>query len=63
MQVPGLSAFLLLTIFPQLPLAVFNAEYGYELYPIDRIVGIPMILFLVSFAVSGVGVCADTLRR
>lgn len=47
-QVPLLSTFLLITVFPQLPLVTFLAYFQPSFYPADRIMGSLMFIFLVS---------------
>lgn len=47
-QVPELSTFLLISIFPQFPLVIYLGYFQSLKYPIDNILGTFMMLFLVS---------------
>lgn len=46
-QVAHLSTFLLMTVFPQMPLVVFLAYFQALRYPIDSILGSFLFIFLV----------------
>jgi hypothetical protein len=49
-QVPEMSAFLLMTIFPQIPCIMFFTTFQEHIFPIDRAAGWIMLAFLVSRA-------------
>jgi hypothetical protein len=47
-QIPSLSAFLLLTIFPIAPLVLYLSFFQRQSLPIEPAIGIPFIFVLVS---------------
>eukprot|EP01031_Cornospumella_fuschlensis_P024042 gene24042-29093_t len=46
-SVPNMATFLLMTIFPQLPLVCFLAYFQPMFFPVDKIVGSLMFIFLI----------------
>lgn len=46
-SVPNMATFLLMTVFPQLPLVCFLAYFQPMFFPVDKIVGSLMFIFLV----------------
>jgi hypothetical protein len=44
-QVPELSAFLLITVFPSIPLLVFLTFVAFDALPADKVSGWPLVVF------------------
>lgn len=49
-QVPQMSAFLLMTIFPQMPCVAFLTLFQEHIFPVDRAAGWIMFVFLVRWS-------------
>ncbi len=52
-KVPDLATYLLITVFPQLPVIVYLGFFQTEYYPIDVILGSIMIIFLILSILFG----------
>jgi ABC-type sugar transport system permease subunit len=62
-RVPETSAFLLVTIFPQLPCLLFLALMQEHLFPIERILGILMLILVLVELVVGMAAFKNLIRR
>eukprot|EP01036_Dinobryon_divergens_P023605 gene23605-31968_t len=58
-RVPDLAAYLLISVFPQLPLVIYLAFFQPVLFPIDPIMGSLMFIFLVVQVIFGL----QTIRK
>ncbi len=52
-KVPDLATYLLITVFPQLPVIAYLGFFQTEYYPIDIILGSMMIIFLILSILFG----------
>mmetsp|Transcript_14066 Transcript_14066/g.31082 ORF Transcript_14066/g.31082 Transcript_14066/m.31082 type:complete len:156 (-) Transcript_14066:39-506(-) len=62
-NVSDLATFLLITLFPQMPFALYFAYIQPVLFPVDPIVGTLMVLFLLFHFVSGLSMLRLVIRN
>jgi transmembrane protein 17 len=62
-KVPEISAFLLVTAFPQFPALLYLTFFQEHLYPFDRICGILMLVLISSEFLLGVLALRTLIRR
>ena len=62
-KVPELSAYLLITIFPQIPFALYFAYIQPVLFPVDPILGTFMLLLLLFQIWAGLNTTRKLIRN
>jgi transmembrane protein 17 len=62
-RVPQMSAFLLITSFPQIPVAIYLSFFQEFLFPFDKSAGVLMIVVLVLEMIMGYRALLSLIRR
>mmetsp|Transcript_13563 Transcript_13563/g.22620 ORF Transcript_13563/g.22620 Transcript_13563/m.22620 type:complete len:85 (+) Transcript_13563:502-756(+) len=58
-----LATFLLITLFPQMPFALYFAYIQPVIFPVDPIVGTFMVLFLIYHFIAGMQLIRLVIRN
>jgi hypothetical protein len=62
-KVPSLAAFLLLSLFPALPLSLMVAVFPFDPLPVEKAIGPPLAMFVIAELYLGYKAARSLIRR